>query len=139
MHSQPTPAIEPVESARSFAVLAARLAANTRCYNVVVLDVRHISPVTDFFVIATGTSPRQMQSVCDDIEEMAQPLGHKPISRAGHGSDIWILLDFVDVIIHVFSEGARQFYDLEYLWGDAKRLDWEDAKTERPSPGASTP
>ena len=122
-----SPASSQVEAARTFAIEAARLAAETRCYNVVVLDVRHISPVTDFFVIATGTSPRQMRSVCDDIEEMAEPRNIRPLSRAGYGSDSWVLLDFVDVIIHIFSEGSRQYYDLENLWGDAKRVEWQEA------------
>jgi len=105
---------------------------------VIVLDVRGICPVTDFFVIATGTSPRQMRSVCDDIQEMARPRGFNAISHAGYGGDTWVLLDFVDVIIHVFSEGARQFYDLEYLWGDAKHLDWRDEKTPSPSKPTGT-
>ncbi len=132
MHPQP-PAANQIDAAREFAFNIARLAANTRCHNVVVLDVSHISPVTDFFVIATGTSPRQMRTVCDDIEELATPLGQKPISHAGYGSDTWVLIDYVDVIVHLFSEGARQFYDLENLWGDAKRLDWRNDKPRKTS------
>ncbi|MGE5607659.1 MAG: ribosome silencing factor [Bacillota bacterium] len=114
-----------VETARAFAIDAARLAANTRCHQVVVLDVRELSPVADFFVLATGTSKRQMGSVCDDIEELGQPRTFTPISRAGYGGDTWILLDFVDVIVHLFSDEARQFYDLDNLWGDAKLVDWQ--------------
>lgn len=118
-------------AALAFARDAARLAANTRCSNVIVLDVRHVSPITDFFVIATGTSPRQMRTVCDDIEELALPRNYKPLSRCGYGLDQWVLLDYVDVIIHLFSDTARQYYDLENLWGDAKRIDWHD--TQPPS------
>jgi ribosome-associated protein len=91
---------------------------------VAVLEVRNLSPVTDFFVIATGTSPRQMRTVCDEIEEMATDQKYGALSRAGYKGDCWMLLDFVDVIVHVFSEEARQFYDLDHLWGDAKPVEW---------------
>jgi ribosome-associated protein len=117
-----------LEAARNFAIEAARLAANTRCHQVAVLDVCNLSPVTDFFVIATGTSPRQMRTVCDDIEEMATQQKYGSISHAGYKGDSWLLLDFVDVIVHVFSEDARQFYDLDHLWGDAKQVEWRDSK-----------
>jgi ribosome-associated protein len=94
---------------------------------VVILDVRRLSPVTDFFVIATGTSPRQMRTVCDDIEELAQQLQFNPIARSGYEGDTWMLTDFVDVIVHIFSDEARQFYDLDNLWGDGQRVEWREA------------
>ena len=116
---------ERAESIRAFAIEAARLAANTRCRNVVLLDVRSLSPVTDYMIVATGTSPRQMRTVLDDEEEFGTPRGFAPISRSGYEGENWMLLDFVDVIVHVFSEEARVFYDLDNLWGDAKRVDWQ--------------
>lgn len=114
-----------MEAARQFAIDAARLAANTRCHDVVVLDVRNLSPVTDYFVLATGTSPRQMRTVCDQVEEMAQPKGHVPIARSGYEGESWMLIDFVDVIVHIFSADARQYYDLDHLWGDAVQVAWK--------------
>ena len=111
-------------AARKFAIEAALLASNTKCHNVVVLDVSGVSPVTDFFVIASGTSPRQMRTVCEEIEETGEPDGFKAISRAGYEGANWILTDFVDVVIHLFSEEARLFYDLDNLWADGKRVDW---------------
>jgi ribosome-associated protein len=90
---------------------------------VVVLDVRGISPVTDFFVIGTGTSARQMSTVADAVEELGREQGNKPISRSV--DEHWILLDYVDVVLHVFSDEARHFYDLESLWGEAKRVEWK--------------
>ncbi|MGA2496270.1 MAG: ribosome silencing factor [Tepidisphaeraceae bacterium] len=114
------------DATKRFAIEAARLAANTRCQHVLVLDVRGLSPVTDYFVIASGTSPRQMQSVADDIAEFAGPLGHKLISHSGYGGENWILLDFVNVIVHLFSPESRLFYDIENLWGDARRIEWND-------------
>ena len=73
----------------------------------------------------TGTSPRQMRTVVDQLEEIADPKGHHKISRSGDDSGAWIVTDFVDVICHVFSPEARNYYDLDNLWGDAKRVEWE--------------
>ena len=120
-----------LECARQFAVQAARLAANTRCNNVVVLDVSGISPVTDFLVVATGTSPRQMKTVCDEVEEMGEGQNWKPFSRVGDDSASWTCIDFIDVVVHVFSQDARSYYDLDGLWGDAKPVEWRD---EAPAP-----
>ena len=105
------------------------MAANTRCHQVTVLDVRGLSPVTDYFVIATGTSARQMRSACDDIDELAAEHGYKALSHSGLEGEQWMLMDFVDVMFHVFSQEARMFYDLEGLWGDAKTVPWEDETT----------
>jgi len=120
-----------MEEARTFAIEAARVAANTRCHNVVVLDVSNLSPVTDFFVLASGTSARQMHTVGEDIEELGVSRGIRPLSRSGREGETWILLDFVDVIVHIFSDPARAFYDLDNLWGDAKRVEWQPAETAK--------
>jgi len=112
-------------SAKEFAVAAARMAADTRCTNVVVLDVSKISPITDYLVLATGSSARQMRSVCDDIEELAKPMGYRALTRAGHEGETWILTDFVNVVVHVFSAEARGYYDLDSLWGDGDKVAWE--------------
>ena len=123
------PEAQRLEAARQFALEAARHFANTRCHNVVVLDMGGLSPVTDYMVIGTGTSPRQMRTVCDQLEEIAEPRGHRTLSRSGDESGQWIVIDFVDVVCHVFSQDARQFYDLDNLWGDATQLDWRDGTT----------
>ncbi len=90
----------------------------------VVLDVTGLSPVTDYFVIATGSSPRQMRTVGKEIEELAQERDMAPLGRNGFEGEQWVLVDFVDVILHVFSEDSRHYYDLDNLWGDAKRVEW---------------
>jgi ribosome-associated protein len=108
-----------IEKARAFAIEAAQLAANTRCHNVVVLDVQGISPVCDFFILASGTSPRQMRSVADEIAELGEKRDFASLSRSGYEGESWILVDFVDVVLHLFSDEARAFYDLDNLWGDA--------------------
>jgi ribosome-associated protein len=126
-------AAQRLEQSRQFAIEAARLAAQTHCQNVTVLDVAGLSPVTDFFVIATGTSPRQMRSVCDEIEELGQQRHFRSLSRSGYNGEQWICVDFVDVLLHVFSGEARQYYDLDNLWGDAKPVAWSESavKTSR--------
>jgi len=111
---------------RQFAVEVARMAASTRCHEVVVLDVRGLSPVTDFFVLASGTSARQMRTVAQDVEELAGARDYRPISSHGYEGETWILIDCVDVIVHVFNDDARRFYDLDNLWGDAPRVEWRE-------------
>jgi ribosome-associated protein len=86
--------------------------------------VRGLSPVTDYMVLATGTSARQMRSVCDDLEEMARERNNRPLGESGTEGESWMLIDFVDVVVHVFNQEARSFYDLDALWGDAKQVDW---------------
>jgi ribosome-associated protein len=121
-------------AARKFSIDLAKLAASTRCSNVVILDVRGISPITDFFVLATGTSPRQMRTVCDDAAEFGQENGFHPLTQSGVEGETWMLIDFVDVVMHVFNGQARSFYDLESLWGDAPRVEWQETQTEKPAP-----
>ena len=115
------------QATRQFAIEAARLAANTRCHNVVVLDVRGISPVTDYMILATGTSGRQMRSVCDDLAEWAGERGIRALNEDGLEGQSWMLIDFVDVVVHVFNTESRSFYDLDSLWGDAQRVEWNGA------------
>ena len=133
---RPTPAAiteqSRLDTARQFAIQSARLAANTNCQNVVVLDVSAVSPVTDFLVLATGTSPRQMQTVCDEVEEAGEEQNFRPFSRVGDDSSSWTCIDFVHVVLHVFSQDARGYYDLDGLWGDGKPVEWRDASAPAP-------
>ena len=108
--------------AEVFALAAARLAAERHCTNIVVLDLKGKSPATDYFVIVTGTSNRQMRSVADEIADEARQRGLQRFGRAGYEQGRWILLDYIDVVIHIFDSEFRDYYDLELLWGDAKRL-----------------
>src|SRR5215212_1060469 len=98
------------QQTRQFAIEAARLAANTRCTNVVVLDVRGISPVTDYMVIATGTSPRQMKTVGDELEEFGQPIQYTAYSRADDEKSRGTVIDFVHAVIHIFDNESRGYY-----------------------------
>ena len=87
------------------------------------MNVRGLSPVCDYFVLASGTSARQMRSVGDQIIELADNQKMKAIHRDGYEGESWILIDFVDVIVHLFSDEARRYYDLDNLWGDAERIE----------------
>ena len=116
--------------ARGFALAAAQLADGRHCSNIVVLDLKGKSPATDYFVIATGTSNRQMRTVADEICEAARQQGLQRFGRAGYEQARWILLDFIDVVIHIFDREYRDYYDLELLWGDAKRLKSATENTE---------
>ena len=108
----------------------ARTCAENRCRAVAVLDLRGLSPVTDFFVVATGSSPRQMRAVADRCIDAGKELKEKPFGVEGtetvEGAEAnrWVLVDYVDVVVHVFTDDSRAYYDLELLWGDAPRIDW---------------
>jgi ribosome-associated protein len=104
------------------------LAADTHCQNITILDLRGLSQVTDYFVLATGTSARQMRSVSDEIAEMGAGRKFRALDRSGYEGENWILTDFVDVVLHVFDSAARSYYDLDNLWGDAPRVSWESSR-----------
>lgn len=110
--------------AKDFALAAARVAESRHCSDIVVLNLTGMSPATDYFVIATGTSDRQMRTVADEISEAGRNVGMKRFGRAGYEQARWILLDFVDVVVHLFDAEYRDYYDLELLWGDAERIDF---------------
>jgi ribosome-associated protein len=114
-----------LSEARQFAIDAANLLADTRCHNVVLLDVTGVSPVTDFLILATGTSPIQMKSACDEVQEMGEPRGFRALSRTISNGE-WTCIDLVDVVVHVFNPESRAYYDLDNLWGDGRTIEWRD-------------
>ena len=111
-------------SSNDLAVAAARAAAEKQAERIVVLDVRELIVITDFFIIASGTSERHVKTIAEDVEKALRELGAKPVRREGEPGARWLLLDFIDVVVHVFDEEERDFYDLERLWSDAPRLAW---------------
>lgn len=107
-----------------FAVEAARIASDAQARDIAVLDLRGLTAIADFFVICTGTSDRQMRAVVDHVDEFAHRARQKRYGLAGYEVAQWILADYVDVVIHVFDEAHRRYYDLDLMWGDAPRVDW---------------
>ena len=117
---------------RSFAIEAARALSDDKCTDVLVLDVTGVSSVTDWIVIGTGTSDRQMRGILHNDADLGESLGHPSARTSSDERATWLLADFVDVIVHLFEPNARAYYDLEMLWGDAPRIPWERPKGERP-------
>jgi ribosome-associated protein len=114
------------DTTRELAVTAARAAAGKLAERIVILDVRELIVITDYFVIVSGASERQVRAIAEDVEHALRDLGAKPVRREGEFETHWILLDFVDIVVHVFADEERDFYDLERLWSDAPRVRWED-------------
>lgn len=122
---EPTSSKTKSESARELAVQAARIASESHCDDVIVLDLGQISPVTDYFVICTGTSGRQLRGIADEIARYGKSIEQSVWHTAGTESAEWILLDFVDVVVHLFDEEHRRYYDLELIWGAAPKVTWQ--------------
>ena len=101
---------------------AVESATDIKALNLAVLDLKDAAAFTDYFLICTGTSSRQMQSICDEIERRLSLAGLRPLHREGYNHAEWILLDYMDFVVHIFSERARAFYDLERLWRNARRV-----------------
>ncbi|MCK4601021.1 MAG: ribosome silencing factor [Phycisphaerae bacterium] len=112
------------DTARKLAIEAARIAHHDNAEEITVLDLREVSPITDYFVICTGTSDRQMRTVADDICRNGKSVGQLVWHVAGADSAEWIVLDFVDVVVHIFDHTHRRYYDLELMWGAVPRVGW---------------
>ena len=105
---------------RKLALLCREFADNKKAENIVILDVRKISSVTDFFVIASGTSEPHLRAIVEEITgKVRDEVGQRPRAVDGTVHGAWVVLDYFDVIVHVMRQDVRERYDLESLWGDA--------------------
>ncbi|OPX87936.1 MAG: Ribosomal silencing factor RsfS [Pelotomaculum sp. PtaB.Bin104] len=100
--------------------IAVQAAEDKKAQDLIVLDISGISVIADYFVICSGRSATQVQAIAENIQEMLEKAGVNALRREGFREGNWVLLDYGDVIIHVFQEADRQFYKLERLWGDAQ-------------------
>jgi ribosome-associated protein len=108
---------------RKLALACRELADNKKAENIIILDVRKLSSITDFFVIASGTSEPHLRAIVDEIEDqIKENHGVRPNAIDGTFQTAWVVLDYFDVIVHVMRHDVREKYDLETLWGDAPRL-----------------
>ena len=108
---------------RKLALLCRQLADNKKADDIVILDVRQLSSVTDYFVIASGTSEPHLRAILDEItDQLREEHALRPRAIDGTLQAAWIVLDFFDVIVHLMRQDVRERYDLETLWGDAPRL-----------------
>lgn len=103
------------------ALLLIRLALERKAYDLVVLDVRDLTSIADYFILCSGRSDRQVQSIAQGLQENDGEEGVKPFAVEGAQRGHWVLMDFSDVIVHVFYEPVREFYDLDGLWGHAPK------------------
>lgn len=115
-------------SSRNLARELALLAHDRHCTDIVILELAQRSPVAKHFVIGTGTSNQQIRSVAREMEDIGKQQSFSVFGRAGIQQGRWAIIDFVDVVVHLFDDEYRKFYDLELLWGDAPRLDWQREK-----------
>lgn len=108
---------------REKALLVSRFALEKKAYDLILMKVREITSIADYFIICSGRSDRQVQSIAQGIEENLGQKGISPLSVEGMGRGQWVLMDFSDVIVHIFYQPVREFYDLEGLWGGAPRVE----------------
>lgn len=119
------------DSSLLLATTAARTLEEQKCQDVTILDLRGLSPVADYFVIGSGSSDRQLRAAADHTIESAKSLKESLYrSNLDEKKPAWLVLDFVDVVVHVFMPDARRHYDLEMLWGDAPRIEWSKARAK---------
>jgi len=120
------------ESTRQFAIDIARTLADSKCSDVILLDVRGRSQVTDYVIIGSGTSQRQMRAAAQDIEDVGKARGQHPFRTNADQSSTWIVVDFVEIVAHLFEPDQRLYYDLELLHADGKCIEWRRPEGELP-------
>ena len=102
---------------------AVRAADDKQAHDLIVLDLRKAAGFTDYFVIGSGTNPRQIRAIADAVMESLAALGTKPAHVEGYDRSEWVLLDYFDFVVHIFAPETRLFYSLERLWGSAERVE----------------
>jgi ribosome-associated protein len=112
------------EAAVDRAVLCARVAEDNKARDILVLDMRGITPLYDFFVLATGNSRRQIHTLAEEIDAELRAAGESRLSIEGYEASKWVVQDYGDLVVHLFDPDTRAYYGLEDLWADAPRLDW---------------
>ena len=121
----------------AFAVECARTTADMKCTDVTLLDVRGLSEMCDYLVIASGTSERQMRSVAQAVEDVGKEQGSPPFRSSRDSGTTWIVVDFVETVVHLFEPDQRFYYDLESMWREAKRVEWRRPDDPSSATGSS--
>ena len=117
-------------TAKEVATIATKAMDSKKGMNIKLLKIDRVSSLADYFLICTGTSNTHVKTLCDYAQYALEEAGETMLGREGHRSKTWELLDFGCVVIHVFTEDARKFYDLERLWADAEQVDLKDIVIE---------
>lgn len=113
------------------AQLCAEAADNRKGEDISVLDLRKISSVADFFVIVSGTSEPHLKAIRNEIEHRLKEKSISPKGIDGFPQSQWVVMDYIDVMVHIFNKGQREFYALERLWGDAQLIEWHEKPTKK--------
>ena len=108
---------------------AIQAALDRKALNLSILKLAEVSAFTDYFLICSGTSTRHTQAICEAIREKLEESGHAPAHVEGYSQAEWILMDYLDFVVHIFSERARHFYDLERLWRNAPHVSMDREET----------
>jgi ribosome-associated protein len=103
--------------------VAVNAADDKKAHDLVALDISEIASFANYFFFCTGDSSRQIQAIADEVEQQLKDIGIRPSHVEGYRNAEWILMDYLDFVVHIFSRNAREYYDLERLWRDGKRLD----------------
>lgn len=114
---------------------AVRAAADKKAGDLVVLDVGDLLSITDYFVICSGTSDRQVRTIVDEVQSKLREAGTRPLRTEGEAGGGWVLIDYGEFVVHVFTEETRAYYDLERLWKDAPRPDMPELAEAREALG----
>ncbi len=125
---------ERVAKALEHAVHCAQIADDNRAKDVLLLDLRNATPLLDFIVVATASTRRLGNAIAIEIDVEMKKIGELKLGMEGTEEGSWILIDYGDFVIHLFTPEARSYYALEEIWGDAPRLDWRDPTRPRPAP-----
>lgn len=119
------------QASRELACLAAQVCTDLKGKETLVLEMIPVTPITDFFVVTTATSGRQMRAIAEEVEQLMKAHGSRPrVGVEGRESEMWILQDYGDIVLHVFSPEGRGLYDIEHLWADAPQVDWKPVAQE---------
>ena len=129
-----TPRKDPIPAYVRAAIAAAR---EKQAAEIVLLDLEGLGAFTDYFLVCTGFSTPQLSAICDEVEEQLERIGTRRARREGKAGNDWMLLDFGSLIVHVFTERARHFYDLERLWRSARRVEFREAREGSSLSGAA--
>ncbi len=121
-----SPLIVTLPSALERACLCAQRAVENKASKVLVLDMRKMTPLYDFFVLANGSSRRQIHTITEEVDAAMRSLGDHRLGIEGYEASKWVVQDYGDILVHVFDPETREYYALEELWADAPHVDWQD-------------
>ena len=131
---RPAPAPRDTPDAQVLPIEIARLLGDLKCTDIVILDVRQLSEVQDFLVLATGTSERQIRAVAHQVKHLVEERAQSVYRTSTDDQATWVVIDCVDLVVHLFEPNARGYYDLEAMWADAPQLPWQRS-ADAPRPG----